>query len=245
MEISTDILNELKEFSPFLAGMEKQNVFTVPSGYFEELNGHILMAVTATHSPVLDQLSRANTASVPAGYFEGLADNILNRIKAQEQETAIAELNSLSPLLSSISGHNVYEVPSGYFDGFAASMVSKLQPGRSKLVIMRKRTAGFMKYAVAAAFTGVMALAVFKFTSTTDLTGQQSAWTMNVDKEMDKVSKDDIIGYLEANGEGVDAITVAEKTVDEKDMPTQADYLNDDNALDKYFDNSNANELKN
>ena len=42
MKLSSDILDELKELSPFLAGMKKTNVFSVPDGYFDSLCETIL-----------------------------------------------------------------------------------------------------------------------------------------------------------------------------------------------------------
>ena len=243
METGIDILNELKGLSSLLAGMEKLNVFTVPQGYFENLPGLMLMAVK-DETGFLDHISRTTTATVPAGYFDGLADTILNRVKAQQNETAAAELRVLSPMLYSIQNENVFEVPAGYFDTLPEAIVEKIHPHQTKVIVMRKRSTAFMKYAVAAAFTGVMALGVFKFTAPADVKGGD-AMTINIDKELDKVSNEDIIKYLEANGENVDATTVAGKTLDANDLPSQDDYINDDKALDKYLDNITANDLKN
>jgi hypothetical protein len=245
MEERKDILNELLDLSPVLAGMEKVNVFTVPEGYFEGLSGSILSAATESHSSILGDLSKENTGKVPTGYFEDLPALILNRVKMQENITAPDELQALSPMLFSIKDINVFDVPRGYFNALSGDIVNRVQPRQTKVVVMHRRTMGFMRYAVAAAFTGVMALGVFKFTNTDLASGGGNAWTMNVDNELDKVSSDDIIKYLETNGEGVDALSVANKTVDENDLPSQADYLNDDKALDKYLDNANVNDLKN
>ena len=244
MEINIDILNELKGISPLLAGMEKLNVFTVPQGYFESLSGLILMTVKEEETGFLDHISRATTATVPAGYFDGLADKILDRVRAQQNETAAAELRVLSPMLYSIQNENVFKVPGGYFETLPGAIVDRIKSTQTKVIVMPKRSATFMKYAAAAVFTGLMALGVFKFTSPAN-TNAGEAWTMNVDKELDKVSNNDIIKYLESNSENVDALTVASKTLDANDMPSQDDYLNDDKALDKYLDNINVGDLKN
>ena len=85
MENRIDILNELNALSPLIAGMEKVNVFTVPSGYFERLVDDILMWVQQDNNELLEGISPL--LQVPQDYFESLADNILNRIKAQENTT--------------------------------------------------------------------------------------------------------------------------------------------------------------
>jgi len=42
MEPSVEILNELKQISPFLSDMKRINVFSVPDGYFTNLEKEIL-----------------------------------------------------------------------------------------------------------------------------------------------------------------------------------------------------------
>jgi len=66
----------------------------------------------------------------------------------------------------------------------------------------------------------------------------------NVDEELAKISDDDIIKFLQANGTDVDAALVANK-MDETELPSQEDYLSDDKALDKFLDNVDLNDLKN
>lgn len=301
MESRIDILNELKTLSPLLAGMEKLNVFTVPegyfnclvddvlaclreeekslktdspfhssmdlpAGYFDGLADSILARIKAQQnesaaaelrslSPMLYSIQNENVFTVPAGYFDGLDDTILANIKAQQNESAAAELRSLSPLLYSIQNENVFTVPTGYFETLANTLITAVQPRVAKVVVMRKRSFSFMKYAVAAAFTGMMALGVFKFTNSgTDSNSKLDAVVLNglqinkdktFDQEFAKVSDEDIIKYLQVNGENVDAQTVANQTLDEKELPAQADYLMDDKALDKYLDNINTADLKN
>src|SRR5688500_10837779 len=103
MTISTEILEELKTVSPFLADLSRPNVFTVPEGYFDELTVNTLKKI--------DNLAdnATNNLSVPGGYFENLTSSILNKIKESEQ-TASQELRSLSPMLYSIQNENVFTV---------------------------------------------------------------------------------------------------------------------------------------
>ena len=251
METNIDILNELRAISPLLAGMEKVNVFTVPQGYFEALSELISGIVKERETGILNEFPRKNSLEVPAGYFDNLANTILNRIKASQNETAADELRQLSPMLYSIQNENIFEVPPGYFAGLTDKILDKVQA--PKVIAMRTRSNVFIKYAVAAAFTGAMALGVFKFATPTAGNSEEPSYVTagkqlkntNVDDELAKVSDEDIIKYLQSNGENMDAQTVANKTLDENELPSQADYLQDDKALDKYLDNMNANDLKN
>lgn len=294
MQTSNDISNELKELSPFMAGLEKVNPFTVPKGYFDVLSDDIFVALKEEY-PGSIRIHTIPEAEVPQGYFENLADNILSKIKVQENtETAASELRALSPMLYSIQGDNVFEVPhnyfhhlpavtmhrinketvadelkilspvlfgiqnknvfevpQGYFESFADNMMAKVQPQETKVISMGRRSSSFMKYAVAAVFTGIMALGVLKFTDGTTTTsdpalkeGLQIAASKTFDEELDKLTDADIVNYLQANGESLDVATLA-NNIDEKDLPAQGDYLMDEKTLDNYLNGITENDLKN
>lgn len=247
MENRADILKELNELSPVIAGMEKINVFTVPAGYFENLNTGILAGILS-ESGVVNTIPNSLSADVPTGYFEKLSDQIMGTIKTMN---AANELRSLSPMLYSIQNKNVFEIPEGYFDELAGAIVSKIKPQQTKVVVMNRRSAAFIKCAVAAVFTGVMALGVFKFTNSYKnevdpvvTLGDKIARENRFDEELDKVTDADIVKFLEANGSDVKAALVA-SSVDENELPSQEDYLMDEKALDKYLNSINVKELKN
>ena len=53
MKKAPEILNELMAISPLLAGLEKVNVFSVPEGYFDDLQFRITnYAILNNTSPV-------------------------------------------------------------------------------------------------------------------------------------------------------------------------------------------------
>jgi len=246
--------------SSIINGFSKEQQQEVPAGYFDNLANTIMARIkeaeneTAseelrTLSPALFSIQNENVFEVPAGYFDTLSDKIVARINSTDlNATAADELRALSPMLYSIQNENVYEVPKGYFAELADDILSKVKP--AKVVSMRKRSYSFMKYAVAAAFTGMMALGVFKFTHTNNDTsdpvkrGQQIAQENKFDEELAKVSDDDIVKYLEASGSDVKTAMVA-NSVDDNVLPSQDDYLLDDQALDKYLNSINVNDLKN
>lgn len=245
MESTNDILNELKKLSPVIAGIEKINVFTVPEGYFENLADDIMAGIENEKGVRFGASPAFQTDGLPQGYFENLADTILSKIKT---ENASEELRVLSPMLYSIQNENVFEVPQGYFESVSEEVVNKVQP-QQKVVVMKRRMTTFFKYAVAAAFTGVMALGVFKFTgpsAKTELPDYVKAGLKieNVDQEMSKISDDEIVKYLEANGSDVKTALVA-NSIDENELPSQEDYILDEKALDKYLNSINLGDSKN
>ncbi len=116
MEAKNDILEELAALSPQLAGMEKVNVFTVPSNYFDTVPRTVLACLKVTQPAIRAGAHQA----VPAGYFDNLAANILQRIKGEEM--GASEI-ALSPLLQGLKEKNVFEVPAGYFEDSATQLM--------------------------------------------------------------------------------------------------------------------------
>lgn len=125
-----NILQELRELNSPLAGHTRQNVYSVPAGYFEGLAAQMLRRVKALEaagsteelfylSPLVNDLSRKVPYTVPAGYFENLASLVLLRIKAMQADTAGEELSLLSPTLSNLLRQMPYTVPAGYFDSLS------------------------------------------------------------------------------------------------------------------------------
>lgn len=254
-----------------LMGIENENglnknlvsgssVADVPNGYFDTLGSSILSKIKAQEfenaateisslSPQLFGIKNANTFEAPQGYFDSLAISVLTKIKAQDAEDAATEIRALSPMLYSIQNENVYQIPQGYFENVSDDVLNKVKP-QPKVITMQSRSRTFFKYAVAAVFTGAMALGVFKFTGSTGEKNQLPGYVtaglhvQNVDQELEKISDADIVKYLEAGGTDVKAAIVA-NSIDENELPKQEDYLLDEKALDKYLNSININELKN
>ena len=251
-----------------LMGIETENGLSntaslttdVPTGYFDTLAGSIIDKIKGQNaedasteiralSPELFSIKNENIFAEPQGYFDTLADSVLAKIKIQETEDAAAEIRALSPMLYSIQNENIFDVPTGYFDTLAETVLNTVNP-QAKVVSMKRRTTTFFKYAVAAAFTGVMALGVFKFTGSPtekiELPDYVTAGlqVQDVDQELAKISEDDIVKYLEASGTDVKTAMVA-GSIDENELPSQEDYLLDEKALDKYLNTINIDNFKN
>lgn len=259
-QLADNILTGAREENKGLLGsISNQSSMQVPQGYFESLANNILSKIkvqenTKTElkelSPLLHSITNKNVFTVPQGYFEGLAGDILN--KATIEVNALAELKELSPVLFNISNKNVFTVPQDYFESLSDNILDRTKPQQAKVVTMTgRRTTTILKYAVAAVFTGLMVLGVFKFTGglggkTTALPAYvaEGSKIKNVEEALSKISDEEIIKYLQVNGTDVDAALVA-STINENELPTQEDYLTDDKALDKYLDNIDLTELKN
>lgn len=186
MQLNSNILKELEELSPTLAGLPRTNVFNVPDGYFERLSGELLLKASQSTS----------TYSVPEGYFDQLAGQILSKLKTSEQELDVAaEMLTLSPTVAGIGNNNVfsvpnnyfaqkahqievyaetafisasvadigkvvpYTVPNGYFEQLADSILAKKEIP-AKVISMKSRPIAW-RYAAAAAITAVMAVSVW------------------------------------------------------------------------------------
>jgi hypothetical protein len=226
----------------------------VPTGYFDTLSDFILSKIKAqeTESNVLSaelaNLAGKNVYEVPQGYFETLSDSILAKIKTQDSEDAATEIRALSPMLYSIQNENVFTVPQGYFENLSAEVLDKVKP-LARVVTMQRRTSTFFKYAVAAVFTGAMALGVYKLTNPPikdELPDYVTAGlkVQDVDQELAKISDADIVKYLEANGTDVKTAMIVGST-DNNELPSEEEYLLDEKALDKYLNTINIDGLKN
>jgi hypothetical protein len=229
----------------------------VPEGYFDTLAGNILSKINQQSaaadsgeteeslSPLMESLRHKNVFEVPQGYFEGLTGNINDRLSASD------EMVQLPAVLQDLQQKNVFEVPTGYFDGLAAEVMSKLKPAPAKLVSMRS-SLRIVKYAVAAAFVGVMALGVYKFVlpkqaELTTIQKEGIALSMDAGKynsEFEQVTDEAIVKFLETEGHDVDAALVA-VAVDEKELPTEDELMLDDKTLDNFLNDIDNKDLNN
>ncbi len=247
----------------------KINVQQVPEGYFDSLSTNILAKIKNLYSetaneelqnisPILLSLQKENVFKVPNGYFDSLGTNILTEIKRSYPETANEELQNISPVLLSLKKENVFKVPEGYFENLAGEVTSKIKPATAKIIAMRPRSS-WLKIAAAAVVTGAIAISslnIFNRSSNQDNTGTlvaanstvmpayvKESFQFKTEQEVDagiaKLSDDDIIKYLEKNGNVTDNDLLMKNT-DVSELPSQTDYLMDENTLNTYLDKIDA-----
>lgn len=195
METRENILQELKDISPVVAGLGTANLFSVPAGYFDQLPAIILSRVNAEPA----DFGRSHPFKIPAGYFDQLADNILQTIKRTEQSVE-EELNELAPILNTISKKPVYTVPGGYFESLELAIPLKLSKPAAKVIGFGK-TKRVMQYAVAACTAGILIAGAFLFTRSNTQEqpiSYKDAVNMNVSGELDKLNETEISSYIES-----------------------------------------------
>lgn len=238
------------EESRVLVAVKEENNNSVPEGYFDTLADTILSKIREQEknssgeiSEMLQSIQSKNVYQVPNGYFNRLSDTILNKLNTP---TAAEEIRTLSPMLYSIQNESIFEVPKGYFTAFAEDMLNKVKPAETKVVVMHRRSV-WLKYAVAAAFIGVMSFGAFKFINQQEKSlplNYAAIINTNVDGELAKISEAEIENFLIKDGVDVEsAVAFAQlqekATTDETTDKTESDEIDD--LLKQMDDNKTMN----
>lgn len=190
MHTNDNITDEIKEISPTVAYINRQNVYMVPPGYFSGLAEQLLSYVKQ-HSSENILPSSSIPYTVPQGYFNNLADAIINKVKQQPVMNDVThELAGIAPLLNTINKNPVYTVPVGYFENLKPEVTSTTK------VISLNKTRRFTRYAAAAAISGLMIMGGIFYTNN-DKTGKTAgpATTFN-QQEVNQLSDEEIVNYL-------------------------------------------------
>ena len=209
--------------------------YTVPTGYFENLADNMLGRVKAIEtdnvseelnvlSPLLSSISKEMPYSVPAGYFRDLADQLTSTINAGSQ-SAEEELKAMSPLLSSLKKEVPFSVPSGYFDGIDLSRNPDVAKPQGKLISLTKQK--WFRYAAAAvviSFVTLTGFFVFNRKKAIDPNDQSFAW---VEKNLKKVSTDDIDNFVQSLDESLPVIASAEIRNDKNEINDVKELMKD------------------
>ncbi len=260
-----DFQKEHEEIPPVLRGLKNINPFAVPGNYFETLSEIILAKAKSNKnaeeeiqeiSPLLQRLRNKNVFLVPANYFETLNDSIVEKLALYNPETAEQEIRRISPLLYSIKDENVFTVPYEYFPSLAEDILEKVKPAPAKVVRMHSNRS-WLRYAVAAAITGIVVFGSMKIFNShsgksPQLAGEfskiiqeskQYKTETDIDNAIAKLDDADIAKYLEKSGGVIDNQLLINNT-DESELPDPNDYLIDDSTLNNYLNRINANTNK-
>jgi len=117
-----EIQNELRQISPLVADLSRENLLKVPENYFEQLAGQIMLRVGAMRSGIstlssLDKIDKnIGLSQPPDGYFENFAARMLKLVKAEAVDSVDEELANLSPFLSTLKREMPFSVPLNYFE---------------------------------------------------------------------------------------------------------------------------------
>ena len=233
MEKNTEILNELKTISPLLAEIPRVNVQSVPSGYFENLEERISIFSLLNQEQTLNPLTK-DEKGIPAGYFENLPGSILSKVKEMEGR------DEYFPILNSLKNKHVFQIPEGYFENLSYSILSKIHPvEKAKVISITGKT--WWKYMAAALIAGLMLVSTLYFVNTgskNDSTYLAAAKEYQTNSQFEKgiasLKDDDIIAFLETHGNITDN-DILLNNINTNGLPTEIDYLVDDNALNNYL----------
>jgi hypothetical protein len=233
-----------KNFSSNVWATLEKDQLSVPEGYFDQLATSILDKIRANEIAneskdlfaSLEGLRNQSYYQVPDGYFDSFAQQVVEKIDAEEV---------LSPLMESLRHQQVFEVPEGYFNQFNISIPAKTTP-----VVKMEFSSRWVKMAIAAMLTGAITLGVYKFAGNDSSTSPISVPVATIidpaieagqkmneqqfNEALKNLSEDAIVQYLEKNGSEAD-VAVLTDNIDEKSLPSEDDYLLDDQALEKYL----------
>ncbi len=239
-----DILNELREISPPVAGIGNQLPYTVPKYYFETL-GAVILARVATganqeHS-LIDIAGKTMPNDVPAGYFDSLAGNILAKIKSTDEETVADELKNISPVVAGIAKENVYQVPAGYFEQLHESITNVvLTKPQIRLSTAFSRKA-IIRYAAAAAILSAIVFGATFFLKTPRLDNyvKEGLKTYNSEEKINEalaqINAEDIYNYLQMTSDVKDTELICGIDEDETETDDKTENT-DDELLNSIFD---------
>jgi Sec-independent protein translocase protein TatA len=236
-----NILQELSELKSNLINLNRQNIYSVPDGYFEGLAENMLKRVKAEEianvadelsnlSPLLSSLSREMPYCVPSGYFETLSDSVLKTITTNDL-SAKDELAAISPLLSSLQKENLFSVPEGYFENLAQVKQKENIKPATKVVSLTSRT--WFRFAAAAVVTGIIILAGLLFFNTEKEPGGKALAKFTRDvKKMDEQQKNDIIDFFDAGLDGKETAQVNPDAKKSKEVKELLEGISDEELRD-------------
>jgi hypothetical protein len=240
MELVKQAANTEKSYLP--DSTQLSNPFKVPDNYFENLAGEVLSRIQnhqpgeelQSISPLLAGLEKRNPFSAPEGYFDEMPANVAAGIRAID--FVQSELDILPPALASCKGKNVFEVPPGYFTTLAGDVLGKLKSQAPVVKMQFGRRV--LKYAVAAAVVGIIAISAWLYNRNE---GGQSAniAAANLDSSLQQLTETELSNYVETNLSVVmpDPGTNAANDLDPQDMHAMLADISDadlEQYLEKY-----------
>lgn len=194
-----NIQNELETLGCTCLATGIPMALTVPEGYFNALPGIVLSALVDKQdknlpafldTPGLKQVP----FKAPEDYFEHLSNKVLTNL---EQDTAIDQPFKSLP----------QEVPAGYFDALPGNILNRVKTA-TPVVNLQPRKKSWVKYAVAAILTGLIALSGITYFTKSDQAGDGTASVdAQVSKSLQSVSEQKLEQMVN---------TLANETVSEK-----------------------------
>ncbi|HEX8356328.1 MAG TPA: hypothetical protein VF610_02905 [Segetibacter sp.] len=197
MENKYNTEEELRLVSPIIAELDRNNIYSVPEKYFQNLADEVIEKINSQTEPVY-HLSNINPYQVPADYFNNLSGKILEKIKVGEgsETEVVREMEGISPLLNTINKKPVFSVPAGYFDHVQMPPSENVQ-AEAKVVSITGGSRRIMKWAVAAVVACILGIGAFLFSERNSEVMQ--AQNMRAGVEVKSLTEKEIEEFLSKN----------------------------------------------
>lgn len=195
------IQNELKELNIQLPSEKGAEVYSVPEGYFEGFAASVLNKIKAENAssidelasvaPFLAQIPKKMPFAVPEGYFGQATEGLSEWVKEEEDLPQWLQSARQMP----------YTVPAGYFENFPDSVLRKVVKTEAK-VIPISSSRKWMRYAVAAVITGIIAVSsilYFGNNRSVDPAAQPHEWVAKKLKNVPDKELEEFINSADAN----------------------------------------------
>lgn len=200
------IQNELEALGCTSLATKLSLPYVVPAGYFNAFSVNVINTVNnqdelLSIAPSLTQADKKqNTYTAPNDYFNTLSNNVLAGIKSIEENTLLQKSIDTT-------------VPHGYFDSLANNILTKIKETETPVVVLQPRKKSWIKYAVAAAIVGLIALTGIRYFTPATQTDTAVVTTVNagVSKSLQSVPENEL---------EVIVTTLANEAVSEKTATT-------------------------
>lgn len=190
MEKNNYILQELMEISPYMTGISKDNVYSVPPAYFDNLDEEIIKKLMLNKERAYN-FPASTPYEIPENYFTSLPELILqNCVNRKQLDSVVEEMEAIAPLLNTISKKQIYSIPPGFFDKMQIPF-PEVRKHETKVVSVNKWKI-FLRLSAAAVVTSLLAIGVFTITGRDSIT-LRSRNARNVVKSL---SSEEIVNFL-------------------------------------------------
>ncbi len=224
-DYNKNIFDELNDISPVLAGIPRVNPFAMPEGYFE----------TSPLELSKKSILKHNYQFLPSGYFDQLPEVIMDQIRKHSDYPA-------SLLESGISGKSHWQIPASYFGELTEEILLKVKRENPVSKAMTGKVF-FMRYALAAALTGLLGLSLFSLMNPRGDSDEMQSILEEANRIVDNRSleqafntlqEEEIVSFLEQNGHDVKTALVA-TAASHSELPEEIEYLSNENTLDEFL----------
>ena len=198
------ILQELREICPFIAEINKTNVYSVSSTYFNNLSVEIEERINFIKERAYN-LPAAAHFSIPENYFENLSDVILQKVATTHKRLneVIMELERIAPLLNTIDKNPVYSIPDDFFNSVKIPF-GRIKEKKAKIISINNWPR-LLKFSAAAVITSFLAIGLYTITGKDFITRE----TNHAKNAVKNLSREEIVNYLKnhSSSENVTSVT--------------------------------------